>query len=91
LKNSVGIGLSEIKYHKLSPGFISDFLCYFQKSWKNGNSIPGEKIALAIAFTKLYLADLQDVTAYHKKMLNKKFNADEIEELIFLINRELMD
>ncbi len=84
-------GLSEIKYHKLSPGFISDFLYYFQKSWKNGNSIPGEKIALTIAFAKLYLADPDDVTSYHKKILNKEFNADKIEELIFLINRELMD
>ncbi|MBR9998172.1 MAG: hypothetical protein KFF73_04335 [Cyclobacteriaceae bacterium] len=84
-------GLSEIKHRKLPPGFISDFLFYFKRSNRNGNSIPGEKISLAIAFTKLYLSDPHYVTDYHKKILKKEFSNAEIEELIELINRELMD
>lgn len=84
-------GLSGIQYEKLSSDFISEFLYYFRKSRKNGVSIPGEKISLAIAFTNLYLADPGDVTDHHKKMLKKEFNAGEIEELIFLINKELVD
>jgi hypothetical protein len=84
-------GLSEIKYERLSPGFISDFLFYFKKSKRNGNSIQGEKMSLAIAFTNLYLSDPQYVTNHHKKMLMREFSLEEISELIDLIDRELMN
>ena len=84
-------GLTQIKYQLLSPGFISDFLFYFKKSKKNQHSIPGEKISLAIAFANLYLSDPLYVTDYHKKILKKEFTAEEIEELIQLIQRELIN
>lgn len=83
--------LSQTNYYKLSPDFISEFLHYFHKSLKNMKSIPGEKTSLAIAFANLYLADPGDVTDHHKKMLAKEFHAEEIEELIELINNELID
>ena len=84
-------GLPEIKQHKLSPEFISDFLYYFHRSQKNGNSILGEKISLAIAFANLYLADPGDVTDHHKKILKREFNEEEIGELIALIHEKLMN
>jgi alkylhydroperoxidase family enzyme len=82
-------GLPNTKYQNLSPEFISDFLFYFRRTNKNGNSKPGEKISLAIAFANLYLADPADVTDHHKKMLKKEFSAEEINELTHLINNEL--
>ncbi len=84
-------GSSEIKKYQLTPGFITDFLYYFRKSRKNENSTPGEKISLAIAFANLYLADPGDVTDHHTKMLAREFKSEEIEELIALIKKELMD
>jgi hypothetical protein len=83
--------LSEIKYEQLTPGFISEFLFYFKRSKKHGVSIPGEKVSLAIAFTNLYLSDPLYVTDHHKKILRREFSGEEIEELIDLINRELLN
>jgi len=84
-------GLTYTKYQYLTPEFITDFLFYFRKTEKNGNSKPGEKISLAIAFANLYLTDPGDVTDHHKKMLKKEFTADEIIELTSLINEELSE
>jgi hypothetical protein len=50
-----------------------------------------ENTSLAIAFTNPYQADPGDVTDHRKKMPIKEFNAEEIEELIELINNELID
>jgi hypothetical protein len=82
-------GLKRILYQNLSPEFISDFLFYFRKRDKTIKSNPGEKVSLAIAFANLYLSDPSDVTEHHKKILKKEFNAEEINELTLLIQKEL--
>jgi hypothetical protein len=84
-------GLSEKKYEQLTPGFISEFIFYFKRSKKNSVSIPDEKVSLAIAFANLYLSDPLYVTNHHKKILRREFTWNEIEELIDLINRELLN
>lgn len=83
--------LIDTKFNHLAPEFISDFLYYFRKSNKNGNNKPGEKISLAIAFADLLLSDPAGVTAYHRNMLKKEFNPQEIDELIRLISDKLAD